>query len=96
MDNNDWRNNPSLQGISPEKLALLTELMNQSAGKSPNELIPFFLAAANKAEASGSSFTDNETDLILEVLKADMSPEQRSRIDTIKKLSKMIYAKRKK
>mgnify|MGYP000125645533 FL=1 len=43
----------------------------------------------------GINFTDKETDAILEVLKADMSPEEIKRIDTIKRMVSML-GKRKK
>ena len=96
MNENQWMNHPDLQNISPEKLILLTELMNQSSQKKPEELIPFFLAAANKAESMGTSFTDSETNLILEVLKQNMTPKQQSQIEMIRRLSNMIYAKKQK
>lgn len=96
MNENQWMNHPDLQNIPPEKLILLTELMNQSAQKKPEELIPFFLAATSKAESMGNSFTDSETNIILEVLKQNMTPKQQSQIEMIRRLSNMIYAKKQK
>lgn len=96
MSDNQWINHPDLQNIPPEKLILLTELLNQSSQKKPEELIPFFLAATSKAESMGTSFSDSETDIILEVLKQNMTPEQQSKIEMIRKLSNMIYAKKQK
>lgn len=96
MTNNNWKNSPNLKGISQEKLNLLTSILSQSQNKSTNELIPFFLAASQKANSQGISFNDNETDLILNVLKQNMSPEEQGKIESIRKLSSMIATKGKK
>lgn len=96
MNNNDWMKSPNLKGISQEKLSLLTTLLSQAQNKSQNELIPFFLAATQKANSQGISFNENETDLILNVLKQNMSKEEQSKIDTIRNLSNMVVNKNKK
>lgn len=92
--NTQWMNHPNLQSVSPEKLIMLNELFNQSSTKKPEELIPFFLSATQKAESMGQGFTNSETDLILDVLKQNMAPQQQSKIETIRKLSQMIYQKK--
>ncbi len=92
---NDWLNNPILKDVSPEKLKLLMDLVTQSQKLTPKELIPFFLSASSKAASQGIVFTDPETDLILSVLKERMNDEEKKKIDTIKKLSKMIASKKK-
>lgn len=96
MRSNDWMRDPKLKGISPEKLNLLTALLSQANGKSQNELIPFFLAATQKANAQGVSFNENETDMILNVLKQNMSKEEQEKIDTIRRLSTFMVGKGKK
>lgn len=93
---NDWLNNPILKDVSPEKLTLLMDLVTQSQKLSPKELIPFFLSSSAKASAQGIHFSDAETDLILSVLKEKMNEDEKKKIDTIKKLSKMIASKSRK
>lgn len=94
MDNN-WKDNPKLKEISPEKLEILENIVGESRAKSAKELIPFFLAASKEANSRGINFSDSETSIILDVLKQDMTEEEISKIETIKKLAKMISGKRK-
>lgn len=96
MNENDWKSNPLLQSIDAEKLALLTELVEESKTKPSKEIVPYFLALNAKASQKGISFSDAETELILNVLKERMSKEDIKKIDTIRKLSRMIGARQKK
>ena len=43
----DWMNDPKLNGLDKSKLALLQNLADQGGQKSPTELLPFLMAAAN-------------------------------------------------
>ena len=89
MDNS-WMNNPAFKDINPQKLLLLNQLLGQANSKSKEELIPFFIAASSKASSIGMSFNDDETDVIISVLTANMSEQDKSRVETIRKLSKML------
>jgi hypothetical protein len=91
---NEWLKNPKInQRISPQKLMLLNQLLGQSNMKSKDELIPFFISAATQANSMGMSFSDAETDAILDVLKETMPEADRTRVETIKSLAKMISKK---
>lgn len=94
MSNSDWINNPEIKNISPEKLALLIKLVEESRNKKSQELIPFFISATSKASADGIQFNDTETEVILSVLKERMSKEDIKKIDTIRKFSEMIAKKK--
>ena len=37
----DWKNNPRLSGMDPQKLSMLQGLADQGLGKNPSELLPF-------------------------------------------------------
>lgn len=91
--NNDWEKNPSLSNIDPIKLKILNEFASQAENKSPNELLPFFMASMKNANSKGISFNDNETELILNVLKQRMSSQDIKKIETIRNLSKIIASK---
>lgn len=96
MNNNEWMKNPMLNGISQEKLSLLTTILSQSQNKSQNELIPFFLATIQKANSQGISFNDNETDLIINTIKQNMSKEDQDKVDNIRRMSALAINKGKK
>ncbi len=93
MNNPEWMNNPALKDIDPTKLKLLTEMVEQAETKSKDELLPFFLAINSKAASQGITFNDAETDVILNVLKTKMSPQDIKKIETIRNITNMISKK---
>ena len=102
MINNKWMENPILSDISTEKMEVLTKILNGAGDMDAKQMLTYFIkemydSDMNTLTASqnGINFTDKETDAILEVLKADMSPEEIKRIDTIKRMVSML-GKRKK
>ncbi|MFG6325304.1 MAG: hypothetical protein K1W00_00485 [Lachnospiraceae bacterium] len=94
--NDDWLKNPKLKHIDKKKLKLLISLTEQAEKKEPDKLLPFFIEVTNRANSMGITFNDDETDIILNVLKARMSPEDIKKIEMIKNLSAMITEKSKK
>ena len=53
------------------------------------------MASMKNANSKGISFNDNETELILNVLKQRMSSQDIKKIETIRNLSQIIAAKKK-
>ncbi|WP_434309058.1 hypothetical protein [Hominifimenecus sp. rT4P-3] len=94
-NNNNWQNDPSLQNISADKMQYLMKMMSEVNGKDKNSLLPFLMGLSSSSEQNGMDFSDNETDLILQVLSQKMTPEERSKIDMIRNLSRMIAMKNK-
>lgn len=90
QNENDWIHDPSLKNIDPSKLEMLLSMAGQGKNKSQNELLPFLLAAASKTRSSGNSFSQDETDLIMNVLKRGKKPEEIAKIDKITSLVKMM------
>ncbi len=88
--NEDWKNNPRLSGIDPEKLSMLQGLAQQGTGKSPSDLLPFLMQAASQGKNTGLRFNDQEISAILEVIKAGKSPAEAAKIDRIVSMMKMI------
>ncbi len=88
--NEDWKNNPRLSGIDPEKLSMLQGLAQQGTGKSPSDLLPFLMQAASQGKNTGLRFNDEEISAILEVIKAGKSPAEAAKIDRIVSMMKMI------
>ena len=48
------------------------------------------MAANRDANSMGLQFDDNETELILKVLKSRMSPEEQSRIELFRKMAEFL------
>lgn len=94
MENNKWMDDPVLEGISPEKLKILTEIVENSEGKSAKELMTYFIKSTNNAAKEGIYFNNDETELIVNVLKQGMTEEEIKRIDTVRKLANMMSKKK--
>lgn len=88
MAQQDWRKDPRLKHMDEQKLKLLTELA-ETAGKTPRDkLLPLFMGLASGN--SGVNFSDEETELIVSILTADMSPAQKKQVETLRKLSRRL------
>ncbi|MBQ9766328.1 MAG: hypothetical protein IJW18_09030 [Lachnospiraceae bacterium] len=93
MDLNILKNDPRFANIDTDKFEILKEILAHTEGKSAKEVMPYFLAASKKAEEKGVTFSNQETDLILEILTKDMTPAEKSRIDYMRKLAAMVLKK---
>ena len=81
-------NNPMLKNISPEKLEFL---MNFASAEKPNDIkdmMPFLLGTMNSAKKQNIQFSDPETELLVNILQQNMSPEEAAKADKIIKLMK--------
>lgn len=88
MDPSILLNNPNLKNINPEKLALLKELSSNANGKTAKELLPILMAATSTAKEKGIEFNTSEKDLIIDVLKQQMTPEEQKKADMLLKMLK--------
>ena len=88
-----WQNDPTLKNMDLKKLAFLSELASQSGGKSMDTLLPFLIYANKNANSMGLQFSDAETDLIVNLLKSRMSPQEQSRIDMLRKMADILGKK---
>lgn len=77
---NDWKKDPRLQHISPEKLALLEKLSENMKGKSPTQAMPLLLAALTSAREKGLKFSDSDTALIIELLEQNAPEQEKEKI----------------
>lgn len=90
MENENWMNNPSLKNIDKKKLQTLWTLTNQSAGKKQTDLLPFLMAAISQSKKDGVSFSADEVNTIIEVMKIGKSPEEIKKIDQIQMMMNMM------
>lgn len=91
MNPQDLLNNPELQkNISPDKLQFLLELArNNSSGTSnPQEMAESLKNASESVKNQGMNFSSTERDLIIEVLKQGMPPQEQKKVDLLMQLMK--------
>lgn len=84
--NPKWMSDPRIRNISPEKLAVMTLLMENAAGKTPEEFLPILMQTSQSLEKADMTFTADEKNLILDVLKEDMSPAEKQKLAFIQTL----------
>lgn len=89
MNPADLLNNPQLQNISPEKLALLMNLAQTNSPKeTPQEMAASLKNASETAQQQGINFSSSERDMIVEVLKQSMSPQEQKKVDLLMQMMK--------
>lgn len=85
-----WKQDPRLQGMDPQKLQYLTEFARKVQETPKSQLLATILTLNADASRHGISFTDEETDLLVSILTAGFSPADKKRLDTLKLLSKKL------
>lgn len=88
MVNDIFQNNPLLQNMAPEKLQFLMNFASSQKPTDIKEMMPFLLGAMNSAKANNIQFTDPETELLITILKQNMSEEEAIKADKIIQLMK--------
>lgn len=89
MARTNWADNPAIRKIDIRKLSILMALINQSEGKSFNEMIPAIIEANKNLTSMGLAFTNDEIQLIFDVLKSGMSDEELAQFNKLRSLMNM-------
>ena len=82
------KNNPLLNGMSPEKLQFLMNFASSPKPTDIKEMMPFLLSATNSAKNKNIQFTQPETELLFQILKQNMSAEEAAKADKLIQLMK--------
>lgn len=80
---NDWMKDESLKGIAPYKLEFLQALVFESGNLRREQMLPFFMAVAKRGQEKNISFSDQEIEAIIAVLKKHASPEELGKMEKI-------------
>lgn len=79
----EWMNDPSVKNISPEKLAFLEKMFEQSRGKSQKELMSLLMPMMKKAKQEHLTFTPAEMNAAITAIKKHSSPEEVAKMDDL-------------
>ncbi len=85
-----WKNDPRLQGMNPQKLDLLISFSNRLANMPKAQLLGAFVDFNLEAQKKGLHFSDQETELIAEILTENLPEGDRKKLDTLRLLSKKL------
>lgn len=80
---NDWMKDESLKNIDPYKLEFLQALVFESNNLKKEQMLPFLMAVMKRGQEKRISFSDNEVDAIVAVLRKQASPEEIGKIEKI-------------
>ena len=75
--------NPALKDIAPEKLKFLLEFSTQNNNASAKDMMAILMSAKASANKQGMNFSGDEMNLIVEILKQQMSDDERKKADMI-------------
>lgn len=87
MDNDFW-NNPLLANMAPEKLQFLMNFASKEKPTNIREMMPFLLSSMSSAKSNNIQFSDPETELLVTLLKQNMSDADAEKADRIIQLVK--------
>lgn len=86
--NFNWKQDPRLRKMNPQKLSMLTEFAKRVESTPKDQLLPTLLTLNAEANQKGIQFSDDETDLLISIMSKGMNANERKRIDTLRMLSK--------
>lgn len=81
MNKPEWMNDPSLADIDQAKLDFLQKLVFESQNLSPKEMLSFLMNVSQRGKDSSVSFTKEEMNRVIAVLKQHSTPDEITRID---------------
>ncbi len=81
-----WLNHPSLQKMDPAKKAIMLEFIKETEGKPMDKAMKSVATANAKLKAMNLTFTQEETNLITDILMSRMSPAQRTQAEMMKNM----------
>lgn len=87
-DNMQWMQDARIADIPKAKLDFLQKIFFESKNLTPKEQFPFFMALAGRAKKEQLSFSQEEINLIMDVIKDHSTPEEVAKINQTVKLFK--------
>ena len=85
-----WMQDPRLQDIPKHKLELLQIMVFESKNLKQDEMLPFFMSVMKISKEKKISFTQEEMELILDVLKGNASKEDLTKINQLMQMRKVL------
>lgn len=74
---------PEFNQLHPVKQKIIAELFQQQDKLSPEALLPRLLTINNELSKRNLSFTQEETNLLLRIMKTNMTPQEQQKADII-------------
>lgn len=82
-----WKDDPRLRSMDPERLSVLLEMAETLASAPASQKMNEFLKIHQTAGGKGIRFTPPEQEILISVLTENMSPEEKAKVEMIRKLA---------
>lgn len=88
--NQNWKQNPHLKNMDESKLEFLNTYAEKLSKTPKDQLMTAFLSMQNDAKQKKIQFKPQETELLMQILSSNMSPEEKKRMETLTALAKKL------
>lgn len=82
----EWMKDPALINIPIQKLQFLQNMLFESQKHSGKEMLPFFMSLAMKAKTQNISYSEEEINTIIPVLKKFASEDEITKMNQVIKM----------
>lgn len=76
MFESKWLDHPGLKNMDLRKKQAILQLMKETDGKPMNQCIPALMKTNQSLKSQGLTFTKSETATIVELMSANMTPQE--------------------
>lgn len=80
---NDWMKDEELKDIAPDKLTFLQTLVFESSNLKREQLIPFLLNVAKRGQEKKVTFSEEEIDSIVTVLRKYATSDELAKMEKV-------------
>lgn len=80
---NEWMQDETLKDIDPYKLEFLQALIFESSKLRKEQLLPFLMNVAKRGQEKKVTFTDEEMNAVIAVLKKHATEEEMAKMEKI-------------
>lgn len=92
--NQNWKQNPQLKNMSASKLEFLNTYAEKFSKTPKDQLMTVFLSMQNEAKQKKIQFNPQETDLLMQILSSNMSPEEKKRMETLTAFARKLAVRK--
>lgn len=83
MNFQNFTNTREFNQLHPIKQKIIRELASSGNTSSPEAILPQLMTINRELKKRNLSFTKEETAILIQVMKSDMSPEEQKKVDVL-------------
>ncbi|GMQ61295.1 MULTISPECIES: hypothetical protein [Vallitalea] len=89
-DSSHILNDEAFKDISPQKLKIMVDMLNDMTGKPMEQKVRVLFSYGVKMKQKGLQFTKQESSLIIDSMKSNLSPTDRNKLDMVVTMMEMM------